>query len=214
MLIRLLLLSLLGFIVVYGNSSLEEDKSLDINTSSLHRNLDGSTYYSFKITSKSDNAIIVNSFFVLGDGGSGSDSNGIYKLITAWYDFSKPANGGGYEDILLPMNDTESYAASDNRFYPSSLTFSRQAVNFQSETLQMFLSTRSSHFAIWYSQNNKLWQQANEGNGYGRDMDTSQVLNIEISSLDSFPMTTISPTVIPTIFPTGLFFNAFLDYYH
>jgi hypothetical protein len=42
MLIRLLLLSLLGFIVVYGNSSLEEDISLDINTSSLHRNLDDS----------------------------------------------------------------------------------------------------------------------------------------------------------------------------
>ena len=62
----LLLLSLLGFIVVYGNSSLEKDKSLDTNTSSLHRNLDDSTYYSFKITSKSDNAIIVNSFFVLG----------------------------------------------------------------------------------------------------------------------------------------------------
>ena len=212
MLIRLLLLSLLGFIVVYGNSSLEEDKSLDINTSSLHRNLDDSTYYSFKLTSKSDNTIIVNSFFVLG--GGGSDNNGIYKLITTWYDFSKPVNGGGYENILLPTNDPEAYARSDNKFYPSSLTFSREAVNFKSETLQTFLSTRSSHFAIWYSQYNKLWQQANDGNGYGRDMDTSQVLNIEISSLDSFPTTTISPTVIPTIFPTGLFFNAFLDYYH
>ena len=212
MLIRLLLLSLLGFIVVYGNSSLEEDKPLDINTSSLHRNLDESTYYSFKITSKSDSNIIVNSFFVLG--GGGSDTYGIYKFITAWYDFSKPVNGGGYENILLPTNDTESYANSDNKFYPSSLTFSREGVNFQSETLQMFLVTLSSHFAIWYPEYNKLWQQANQGNGYGRDMDTSQVLNMEISSLDSFPTTTISPTVIPTIFPTGLFFNAFLDYYH
>jgi hypothetical protein len=96
-------------------------------------------YYSIKIISQSNSAIIFSGYFSVNN-----------DLTTAFYDYSLPI-GNAWTDVTLPTNDTESYDLADNIFDSVNLIFSEPGLNFYSSELQGFFGLSSNHFNIYDS---------------------------------------------------------------